>query len=67
MSIFRGLRHSKGKEETSIYRAMKQSIFILVALWGLIGSFVPSDRVDSENTSLQTQAERATEIAIEVK
>ncbi|MEM9540343.1 MAG: hypothetical protein AAGA60_12700 [Cyanobacteria bacterium P01_E01_bin.42] len=46
---------------------MKQSIFILVALWGLIGSFVPSDRVDSENTSLQTQAERATEIAIEVK
>lgn len=46
---------------------MKQSIFILVALWGLIGAFVPSDRVDSQSASLQTQAERATEMAVEIK
>ncbi|MBP0020364.1 MAG: hypothetical protein J7647_22770 [Cyanobacteria bacterium SBLK] len=46
---------------------MKQSIFILVALWGLIGSFVPSDRVNLQNASLQTQAEGAPEIAVEAK
>jgi hypothetical protein len=52
---------------------MKQSIFILVALWGLIGAFVPSEPtnfqndVNSQNTAIQVQEERAANIVVELK
>ena len=52
---------------------MKQSIFILVALWGLIGAFVPSERTNfqndanSENAAVRIQEERAANIVVELK
>ena len=41
---------------------MKQSIFILVALWGLIGTFIPTEEAQSQNVRVPVQTEQTAEM-----
>jgi hypothetical protein len=67
LPIPRSLRHSKDKSKSSIYRAMKQSILILIALWGLIGTILPTEKAKSENPQSQVEREQVTEIATDTR
>lgn len=46
---------------------MKQSILILIALWGLIGTILPTEKAKSENPQSQVEREQVTEIATDTR